>query len=178
MPGSLPPAPINEPPGSFAWQQWYSALTALYSAAGAIPWNAIDTTGSNITDIATRAHNSLQSLQGGTSGAYYHSNHAFNIQGAAIAAANNLTLGTDGDYFQITGATQINLIVATNWLGGNVVRLKFNSTPTVKHNQAVSGVNKPIILNGAVDFVAAASNILSLVYDSTDTVWYEVSRKV
>lgn len=72
MPGSLPPPPIGEPPGSFAWQQWYLQLGNLYSVAGAIPWDSIDTTDSNLTDLATRTHNSLQTIQGGTSGEYYH----------------------------------------------------------------------------------------------------------
>jgi hypothetical protein len=32
-------------------------------------------------------------------------------QGADVASANNLSLGTDGDSFEITGTTQIHLIV-------------------------------------------------------------------
>lgn len=99
-------------------------------------------------------------------------------QGAAVAAANNLALGTDGNYFQISGATQINLLSASGWLGGAQVTLKFASTPTVKHNQVVSGVNKPILLAGAVDFVASANDTLTLVYDGTDAAWYEVARAV
>ena len=106
------------------------------------------------------------------------SGRALGAQGAAVASANNLTLGADGNYFQITGATQINLLVSTNWTGGSEVTLKFNSTPTVKHNQGVSGVNKPILLAGAADFVATANDTLSLIYDSTDAVWYETSRAV
>lgn len=101
-----------------------------------------------------------------------------NAQGAAVTAANNLTLGTDGDYFQIAGATQINLLDFTGWKPGRPVKLKFNSTPTVKHNTAVSGNFKPIILNGAVDLVAAANNTLTLVYDWTDSCFYEIGRKV
>jgi len=99
-------------------------------------------------------------------------------QGAVLTAANNLVLGSDGNYFQVNGATQINLIANTNWQGGSMVTLKFNSTPTVKHNQATSGANVKIILNGAVDLVAAANNTLTLRYDSTDVAWYEQSRKV
>lgn len=99
-------------------------------------------------------------------------------QGANLTAANNLVLGTDGNYFQVDGATQINLISNNTWVGGAEVTLKFNSTPTVKHNQAASGVNRPIILNGAADLVAAASNTLTLRYDATDDKWYEQSRKV
>lgn len=99
-------------------------------------------------------------------------------QGAVLTAANNLTLGSDGNYFQVDGATQINLILNTDWQGGSVVTLKFNSTPTVKHNQAASGNNKPVLLAGAVDFVASASDTLTLRYDSTDAAWYEMSRAV
>lgn len=99
-------------------------------------------------------------------------------QGAVLTAANNLTLGGDGNYFQVNGATQINLILNTDWQGGSVVTLKFNSTPTVKHNFAASGNNKPVMLAGAVDFVASANDTLTLRYDSTDAVWYEQSRAV
>jgi len=100
------------------------------------------------------------------------------IQGAVLTAANNLVLGTDGRYFQVDGATQINLIDNTAWRGGDLVTLKFNSAPTVKHNQAASGNNKPILLTGAADLVASANDTLTLRYDSTDAAWYEVGRAV
>lgn len=99
-------------------------------------------------------------------------------QGANLTAANNLTLGSDGNYFQVDGNTQINLILNTNWQGGAKVTLKFNGTPTVKHNQGASGNNKPILLVGAADFVATANDTLTLRYDATDAVWYENSRAV
>lgn len=102
----------------------------------------------------------------------------FGVQGAAITAANNLTTGNDGDYFQVSGNTQINLLDASNWLGGSWITLKFNGTPTVKHNQAVSGVFKPIMLAGAADYVTTANDTLTLRYDSTDALWYETSRAV
>lgn len=99
-------------------------------------------------------------------------------QGAAIASANNLALGTDGNYFQITGAVQINLIDNSNWQGGSRIMLKFSAGPTVKHNVAVSGVNKPIMLSGAADFVATADDTLELIYDSTDSKWFELGRTI
>lgn len=108
MPGTLPPAPINEPAGSFAWQQWYSELTALYSAAGAIPWTAIDTTGSNITDIASRAHNNLQTIQGGTTGEYYHNTSAQNTTMGILrsgSGAPGAGLGSNGDFYFRTDGT-------------------------------------------------------------------------
>jgi len=68
----LPPPPSNDPPGSFAWVEWYRLLRNYISSASSIPWNVIQFAGSNITDIAIRLHNSLQSIQGGQSGEYYH----------------------------------------------------------------------------------------------------------
>jgi len=100
------------------------------------------------------------------------------VQGAAVASANNLTLGSDGNRFQITGTTQINLILNTNWQGGAIVTLHFQGSVTVKHNQAPSGSNMPIKLAGSVDFAAAARNQLTLQYDSTDSIWYEIGRVV
>lgn len=99
-------------------------------------------------------------------------------QGAAVASANNLALGADGNRFQISGTTQINLIDNSNWQGGAVIVLHFQGAVTVKHNQAASGNNKPIMLSGAVDFVSTASDQLVLQYDSTDAKWYELSRAV
>lgn len=99
-------------------------------------------------------------------------------QGAAIASANNLTLGTDGNYFQITGAVQINLLDSTGLLGGEVFTLKFNGAPTVKNNQAASGAFKPFKLAGAADFVATASDTLTVRYDVTDACFYEMARAV
>lgn len=97
-------------------------------------------------------------------------------KGANVAAANSLTLGTDGNLFTITGNTQINLLDTTGWQAGSAITLLFTGTPTVKHNQAPSTTFQALILNGAADLVAAANNTLSLVYNGTS--WFEVGRKV
>lgn len=97
-------------------------------------------------------------------------------QGADVATANNVTLGTDGNYFRLTGSTQVNLLDSTGWQGGSLLTLFLVAGTTVKHNQAASAAFKPIYLSGAVDFVAAAKARLTLRYDSTDSTWYEVGR--
>lgn len=102
MAGALPPPPIGEPPGSFAWQQWYTALQQLYSVSGAIPWSAVNKDGSNITDIATRPHNSLTTIQGGAANDYYHLTSAQLtsalglIYGAGAPAAGT---GSNGNFY-------------------------------------------------------------------------------
>ena len=98
-------------------------------------------------------------------------------QGAAVASASTLTLGADGNYFHITGATTINYITTTNWQAGVRVELYFDGAPTVTHNAgAVPGSTNAIQLVGAVNLAAAAGSKLTLRLDSTLTKWVEVSR--
>lgn len=161
--------------------------TILFSVAGALSINnsnsgqpvTIQTVGSTSSARIQLAANGVAQMWVYVgAGAAMQAARLQDAQGASVAATNTMTLGTDGNYFQITGATQINTLSNVSWQGGAVVTMKFNSNPVVKHNQAPSGVQVPIILNGAVDFSTAASNTLTLRYDSTDSCWYEIGRKV
>jgi len=133
--------------------------TVTVPAAPTTDWRANTIVGGSLGVIA-------ETLRGAVQGA----------MGTAVAAANNLVLGVGGNVFSITGNTQINLLSDAAWQAGSVVTLLFSGTPTVKHNQAVSGANKPILLAGAVDFVASANDTLTLV--SNGTSWFEVARAV
>ena len=101
-------------------------------------------------------------------------------QGADVASANDLTLGTDGNTFEITGVTQINAITIADWQNGSAVKLLFTSTPTVKHNTAGGAGTVPILLAGAVDFVASAGDTLTLLLSEIGGVqaWRETGRAV
>ncbi len=101
-------------------------------------------------------------------------------QGADVASANNLSLGTDGNTFEITGNTQINLIANSNWQNGSEITLLFSGTPTVKNNFGTSGSNINIILAGGADFVATANDVLKLqlVEIGGTAMWVEVGRSV
>lgn len=70
-------APIpNQPVGnSHEWREWFFNLwQSLGGTSGTILYTDLNFTGSNITSILTRAHNTLQGLQGGNVGGteYYH----------------------------------------------------------------------------------------------------------
>lgn len=164
------------------WLEWFIAIAQFIN--------------SSCGGGGTVQHNSTGGLQGGTANQFYHltateyNSGNFQIsslkvtagrlmarQGAAVTAANNLTLGTDGNYFQVAGATQINLLDSTSWQGGAEATLKFNSNPVVKHNQAASGNFFPIMLAGGVDFSTSANATLTVVFDATDSKWYEKARK-
>ncbi len=95
--------------------------------------------------------------------------------GSAVAAANDLTLGLAGNYFQITGNTQINAITTTNWQAGSVIWLQFTGTPTVKHATAGGVGTAQIFLQASADLVAAVNVMLELLYNGTN--WQEISRK-
>lgn len=96
-------------------------------------------------------------------------------KGADVASADETTLGTDGNYFDITGTTTINHVTKTGWLLGAVVILQFDASVTVTHNAgAPAGTESSILLQGAVDFNASAGDTLSLAFEGT--AFRETSR--
>ena len=64
-----------------------SIVNADVGASAAIAWTKLNKTGSNLTDMATRNHVDLQSLQGGTTAEYYHLTSAQNTYVVALVAA-------------------------------------------------------------------------------------------
>jgi len=100
----LPPPPIQDPSGSFAWLDWFRQLRTYISQTGSVPWSVVNKAGSNISDIVTRNHNNLQNIQGGTVASYYHLTHQEwqdiqqgynhnnlqNIQGGTVASYYHL----------------------------------------------------------------------------------------
>ena len=86
----LPPTPIGVPPGHSFWNDWYEKLrTVVNTGAISVVWGNINFAGSNITSIASRAHNNLQSLQGGGAGEMYHLTAA---QYASLGVGNHNSL--------------------------------------------------------------------------------------
>ena len=101
----------------------------------------------------------------------------YTAKGADIASADEITLGANGNYFDVTGATTINHITKTDWPAGTSVILQFDASLTVTHNAGTpTGSEASILLAGGVDFSATADDTLQLVYDGT--TWREVSRTV
>lgn len=69
----LPPTPVGVPPGHSFWNDWYEKIRNIINEGSvSVLWSNINFSGSAITDIASRAHNNLQSMQGGAAGEYYH----------------------------------------------------------------------------------------------------------
>lgn len=114
------------------------------------------------------------------SGSATFSGRVLEFQGADVTAANNLTLGANGNSFEITGATQINAITTAGWQNGSKITLLFASTPTVKHNTAGGAGTVIILLSGAADFVASAGDTLTLLLSEIGgaQAWRQVASAV
>lgn len=92
-------------------------------------------------------------------------------KGATVAAANDLTLGGDGNLFHISGATQINAITTLDWQAGSEFTLIFDSNPTIKHNTSGGAGTAKILTKTAADIVAAANYVFKASYDGTS--WFQ-----
>ena len=99
-------------------------------------------------------------------------------QGADVASANDVTLGDDGNVFEITGTTTVNRIVNTGWQNGSQITLLFTSNPTITHGNATGGANVTILLAGASDFSATAGDTLTLLLCEIGgtQAWREIGR--
>ena len=70
---NLPPPPSAEKDlNDYVWRDWFTRLRNYIVDRGQILWSQINFTGSKITDIQSRSHQDLQTLQGGTSNQYFH----------------------------------------------------------------------------------------------------------
>lgn len=132
------------------------------------------------TEWGSLAHNQTNLVINSGAGGISIPRRLLMAQGADIAAANDLTLGADGNSFEITGATQINAITTSGWTTGSMIVLIFASTPTVKHNTAGGAGTATIQLAGAADFVASAGDTLTLLYSEQGgtNAWREIARSV
>jgi hypothetical protein len=122
----IPPVPLKEKDlKTWVWQEWFRQVRdRVNTSLTSVTWGSIDFTGSTLDDILTKNHNQLTSIQGGTSGEYYHltSAQASGLTGGTgttlhTHAHNNATSiqgGTSGEYYHLTsgeyaGTTQSNI---------------------------------------------------------------------
>lgn len=130
---TLPPYPLNADPLGHAYRDWSIKLQAILTDPNSITWSQISKTGSNLTDIATRTHNSLQSIEGGTSSHYYHAVE----KGTAVLVAGTKTVNTT---LALTGST---ILLTSQIDGGTVGFLRVSSR--------VSGTSFTITSSNALD---------------------------
>jgi hypothetical protein len=97
-------------------------------------------------------------------------------RGANIAAATDITLGTDGSSFGITAGTGVlDRIATAGWTTGAIVVLHFAGAVTASSGTAAGGGFAGLRLAGSAALNAVADTMLVLYYDGT--WWQELSRK-
>lgn len=139
----LPPIPYGSPPGSSFWNDWYEKLRVLINTgAVTVTWANINFVSSNITDIVNRAHNNLQSIQGGAAGEYYHLTAA---QHAALAAGphNNLTSiqgGTASERYHLTLAQHTQVAALPTGISATITTAKLTALGTDGSMTFVNGL--------------------------------------
>lgn len=89
-------------------------------------------------------------------------------EGANVTAANDLALGFGGNFFTITGNTEIQRVANVGWTAGSEIKLLFTGSPTVKHNQSVTAGFSTILVDGNADYAPTAGSIADLFFDGTN----------
>ncbi|KKN02075.1 hypothetical protein LCGC14_1121260 [marine sediment metagenome] len=95
------------------------------------------------------------------------SSHTDRHKGADIASATTVTFGTDGDYFDITGAVNITAFATRD--AGDVVRLQFDAVLTITHK------TDTLNLRSKVDITTHPGFVLTLISEGSGE-WREVAR--
>lgn len=179
MATGLPPPPINDQPGSFTWLEWYRQLRTYISTNGSVPWYIINFAGSNITDIATRDHDNLQNLDGGTAGEHYHLTLA-----EVTAARNTIEYVTPATGFNntIANSTTKYIVEPAGTLATGTIKMP--ATPVNGQEVCIASTaaittlthspNTGQTLKGALTTIAANGNG-TWIYRSTNTTWYRVA---
>lgn len=101
------------------------------------------------------------------------------LQGIDVASvAGAITLGSDGNTFEITGTNAITFISNVAWQNGSEVNLIFTTTATLTDGTANSGTDIGMELAGNTNFVASADDVVKLLLCEIGGVqrWREVSR--
>lgn len=99
---------------------------------------------------------------------------AFN-KGIDVASAAVVTLGTDGNTFDITGTTTITHLNPTNWDNGAIIVLQFDGALILTHaSGSDTSVAASLRLRGARNYTTVAGDRLMFVL--RDDVWTEIAR--
>lgn len=156
MPG-LPPPPTSDATGSYAWLEWFRQLRNYISTAGSVPWSIINFAGSTLNSIASRSHQVLQALQGGSTGEYYHLTNTKYLEltnGVTTVTAATATLTTESNVIANFAGTVTLTFPAASSNTGKTLRIK-----TITANTVVSNASNVVPLAGG----AAGTAILAAV---------------
>jgi hypothetical protein len=108
-------------------------------------------------------------------GSIYSVGRKLGYQGSDVASANDITLGL-GNYFDLTGVTDVQRILGTGWTAGTVITLQTDGAIKIVNNTAAGGGYYGFQLAGSANFEMTAGDTLTVVFDGA---WFrEIARSV
>ena len=93
--------------------------------------------------------------------------------GTNVASATTITLG-DGNSFNITGTTTIELMTNTDWDAGSIVTLAFTTSVTLEHSASPAGPTAAFFFKAGVNKNAVAGDMLHFMLDTNRNLWFEI----
>lgn len=159
MASGLPPPPTRAANGDFAWTAWYNSLYALLNTTGSVSWALVNKAGSSIADLANKNHNLLTSMQGGTSGEYYH-----------LTAAQYASLNTSA--YGVFNSSASQTVSAAN----TATAITFNTTQ-ISSNISIGSPTSRIVAALAGTYLVSVDLQVSKANASTSTCdfWFAVN---
>jgi len=98
-------------------------------------------------------------------------------RGSDVASATNITLGA-GNFFRVTGSTNIRRISKVDWTGGSRVVLYFTGNVTLTWGESNSGDNIGINFKDGLDLAFQPGDYVELMYDDVNNCWIELDKKL
>ncbi len=164
-----PPPPTKEP----LFDRWAWLLWKRLTATGQLLWDTISFTGSNLTDIETRNHADLQSMQGGTTNEYYHMTSAEDseiarqtaVTSTAVSAAMDDTAATwivtaTGQTMTLPAAStaRIGKIWTVNFSAEGTLTVQRTGSDTIMTPDSATDTSVSVGTRGAsIDFECASA---------------------
>jgi len=94
--------------------------------------------------------------------------------GASIASANDITLGSDGNFFEITGTTTVNRILTTGWQTGSIIHLYFSGLVTVTNGTSSGSGFQGFRFASDANTTSSGADGFTMTFSNTGSVWLQM----
>jgi hypothetical protein len=126
MATKIPPIPNNPITDVFVWRDWFYKVSQALISQASTNFVDLNFTGSNLQSIETRQHNSLQSIQGGQGGQYYHLNQTQYNTIVALPALGTMAT-QNANSVAITGGSIAGTIIPTGGISVTITTAKLTT---------------------------------------------------
>lgn len=173
--------PANWKPGAILVLQFDGALILTHSAGTdtSVAVSMLLRGGQNVTTVAGDRFvfyydgtNFIEIARSASAAQRFQSRVQF-AKGADVASATVVSLGADGNVFDITGTTTITHINPTNWQNGSIIALHFDGALTLTNNAGTdSATQASLKLMAGANLTTIAGMTIWLMLNNS--VWEQI----